>query len=347
MMVRFAITDHLLEKYSSLIDKNSSEPYAKFYQTLADIFFKINDELEIETSHFIAKDKFPRVRFCPEKIVTETKQQILFFYNPLYHTSQNAFYRGDIRARKITLLYLVNGEEIRVRAANFHGKVKSAMIKFCTQIGITKEDVRVSDHQHLTYDLFAKDKGVDTTQVHKFRSMTNRYLPDAQSLPENTNALTHVMVDFPINRRVRSLVNIDVNATDRYSELYNLIADTFISAAKDKDLLNGAVIANDLVPIVRSAKDENVVTSGEMIMLGYNPRHTAGSFTCKWDSNKLVNTVQLIIVASDHDRTSHGYGKFINQVEQALRTFSQQLGVVKDKEQILVRLHQHIGFYPD
>jgi len=347
MMAKFVLTDQLIEKYKSLIDMNVSEPYAKLYQTLATIFFKINDNLEIETSQFIANNKFTRVRFSPEKMVSQTKQQILFCYNPKYHTSQNIFFDGDIKAKKITLLYLVNGDEIRDQAAKFHGKVKQAITKFRDELGIKKQDIRVSDHQHLTYDLFAKDKGVEGTNVHKFRSMTNRYLPDNISIPENTDSLTHVMVDLHINRRIRSLVKINEDEPGCYNELYSLIADAFINSAKNQNLLNGAVIANDLMPIVRSAKDENVIATEELLMLGYNPSHSSGGYTCKWDSNKLVDTVKLIFVASDQDVTSHGYGKFVNQTELALRAFAKQLDFINNKEEMLVRLHQHIGFYPE
>jgi hypothetical protein len=82
-------------------------------------------------------------------------------------------------------------------------------------------------------------------------------------------------------------------------------------------------------------------------MLGYNPSHSSCGYTCKWDSNKLVDTIQLIFVASDQNKNSHGYGKFVNQIEQALRSFSKELGFINEKEEMLIRLHQHIGFNLD
>ena len=347
LMAKFVLTDQLIEKYASLIDTDVSEPYAKFYQELAQIFFKINDDLEIESSQFIANDKFARVRFSPEKLVSQTEQQLLFLYNPEYHTSQNIFFDGDIKAKKITLLYLANGDEIRVQSAKFHQRVKQAITQFSEEVGLNKEEVRINDHQHITYDLFAKNKGVEGSQVHKFRSMTNRYLADEQSLPNNTSALTYAVVDFPINRRVRSLVKTNDSELGCYNELYNLIADAFITAAKDQNLFNGAVIANGLVPIVRNGDDENVIANGELLMLGYNPVHSSCGYTCKWDSNKLVDNIQLVFVASAQNKSSHGYGKFVNQIEQSLRSFAQRLDLVNNKEEMLVRLHQHIGFYLD
>lgn len=344
LMVKFPLTDQLLDKYSDLIDEDVKEPYTKFYQALADSFFKINEELDIDSSQFIANDKFVRVRFSPEKLTTQTKQQVLFLYNPEFHTSQNSFFRGDIKAKKITLIFLANGTEVRIHSAKFHHKVKQVVSKFTDQIGVNKTDVRICDHQHLTYDLFAKQKGVEGSQVHKFRSITNRYLADDQDIPKDTDALTYAVVNLPLNRRIRSLATSEPG---NYSELYTLIADAFISSAKNQNLYKGAVVANGLVPIVRSGEDENVIACGELLMLGSNPAQTSCGYICKWDSNKLVDSVQLIFVACDKDKTSNGYGKFVNQIELALRGFAQQLDFVYDKEEMTVRLHQHIGFYLD
>lgn len=345
LMAKFPLSDELLTQYQSLIDIESDTPYEKLYQALADKFFAINDKLALESCQFIANDKFARVRFSPEKLTAQTKQQVLFLYNPKYHTSRNSFFNGANKAKKISLLFLASGEDIRGQSAKFHQLVTKALTEFAKQTAISLEQIRVSDHQHLTYDLFAKNKGVEGSQSHKFRPIVERYLADKQALPTSPNALTYAVVDFPINQRIRAMADIDDNPQERYNPLYNLIADAFISSAKKFNLNNGAVIANGLVPIVRSAKDENVVTAGELLMLGYNPEHTSCGYTCKWNSAKLVDTVQLIFVASEQDKTSHGYGKFVNEIEQALRSFAQRLAVSSDTEEMIVRLHQHIGFY--
>lgn len=345
LMAKFPLTNKFIEKHSDLIDEKSTEPYAKFYQVLADKLFKINDELGIESSLFIANDKFARVRFSPEKLTTQTKQQVLSLYNPEYHTSHSTFFKGNLKARQIKLLFLANGKEIRFNAAKFNQKVGGAISRFMSETGLSKEYLRISDHQHLSYDLFAKNKGVEGTQAHKFRSMNSRYLAQETNLPENIDALTYAIIDFPLNRRVRALVTSEDNEPSCHNELYNLIADAFISSAKKQNLYSGAVIANGLVPIVRKCEDENVITNGELLMLGFNPTHTNCGYTCKWESDKLVNTVQLIFVACDKDKTPNGYGKFVNQIEKALRDFAQRLDFINDKEEMLVRFHQHIAFY--
>ena len=347
LMAKIPLTDELLASFDHLIDKGSDAPYEKLYQYLAETFFNVNDKFAIESTQFVANDKFPRVRYSPEKLTAQTKQQVLYLYNAKFHTSRNAFYNGQNKAKKITLIFLPNGDDIRVNSAQFHQQVKNAITEFAKQTKMPLASIRVCDHQHLTYDLFAKHKGIEGSQAHKFRPMTDRYLADKIQLPEVTDALTYAVIDLPINSRIRSLVKVDDKHSEKYIELYNLIADAFISSAKHHNLHNGAVVANGLVPIVRRGEDENVITNGELLMLGYNPKHTSGGYTCKWDANKLVDTVQLIFVASEQNKTSHGYGKFVNQIEQALNSFTQKLDFVNDKEELMIRLHQHIGFYLD
>jgi hypothetical protein len=345
LLAKFEITDELLENFAETIDENSEKPYEAFYQKLSSLFFKINNDLDLDSGLFVANDKFTRVRYSPEKITSQTDQQILFLYNSQYHTNQSAHFDGKKRAKKINLVYLVNGEEVRLNAAKFHNKVKQAITLFTEQTKLDKKDIRVCDHQHLTYDLFAKSKGVTGTQTHKLRSMTNRYLADEITLPEATDALTYAIVDIPVNKRIKQLVEIDEATTEPYHSLYNVVADAFTNAAKKQNLNNGAVIANGLIPIVRRSDDGIVVANGELQMLGYNPKKSSGGYNCKWDAAKLVDTIQLVFVASDQNRTSHGYGKFLNQIESARHAMAEQLSYVNDKEEMLVRFHQHIGFY--
>jgi hypothetical protein len=345
LMAKIPLTDKLITQFKPFIELNSKTPFEKLYQHLSDKFFAINDVFSLESAHFIANDKFSRVRYSPEKMTAQTKQQVLFLYNPKYHTSRNTFFNGAEKAKKITLIFLANGEDIRVLSAEFHQRVIKVLTAFSHDTDIPLNQIRVSDHQHLTYDLFAKNKGIEGSQAHKFRPLADRYIADNHTLPEQTRALTYAVVDFPMNRRIRDLVSNDVNSKERYNPLYNLIADAFIGAAKNQNLNNGAVIANGLVPIVRSGENGSAVIEGELLMLSYNTKLTNSGYICKWDSAKLVDSVQLIFFATEQDKTSHGYGKFVNHIEQALHAFAERVNVVADKEEIIVRLHQHVGFY--
>lgn len=345
LLAKFAITDSLIERISGPVDHNSEQPFLAFYKKLSELFFKINEELDIESGQFVANDKFTRIRFSPEKITAQTEQQILFLYNSRYHFSQKSYFDATKQASKIHLVFLSNGDEIRHNSAIFHQKVVKAITKFTEQSGMETEEVRICDHQHLTYDLFAKDKGIQGNQVHKLRSISNRYAPDEISIPANTDELTYAIVDMPINRRLSKLVKLDHSEGENYNPLYNYIADAFMSAAKKHNLNNGALIANGLVPIVRRSDDEATVAKGELMMIGYNPKSANSGYICKWAAEELVDSVHFVFVASEQDKTSHGYGKFLNQIESVLHSIAQKLKYNNDKEELIVRFHQHIGFF--
>lgn len=344
LLAKFKVTDELITKISGKIDESSENPYQDFYEQLSKLFFKVCNEHGLESAKLVGNDKFSRVRYSPERLTAQTKEQILFLYNPKYHTSHSAYFRAERRAKKITLVFLTNQDDIRAEAPLFHKKVKAAIAQFSEQVGLEKNSIRVCDHQHLTYDLFAKNKGVVGTQTHKLRPIPVRYSASDVEVTDKADALTYVTVDLPINRRIQSLVEVDESSNEAYNGLYNLIADSFMNAAKKHNINTGAFIANGLIPFVRNSEDEIVTVNGELQKLGYNPAHTSGGYTCKWSANKLVDTAQLIFVASDIHQTKTGFGKFLNQVEQSLRTMAENLEYINDKEELKVRFHQHVGF---
>ncbi|MEW6990152.1 DUF3083 family protein [Colwelliaceae bacterium 6441] len=344
LLAKFTLTDEFINQFSGSIDEKSATPYQDFYQRLSTLFFTICNEVNIESCHFVGNDKFTRVRYSPEKLTAQTEQQIVFLYNPLYHVNQNSYFDGSKKARKISLVFLTNSEDIRADAAKFHQKVAQALTRFAQQTALAKDSIRVCDHQHLTYDLFAKDKGITGTQTHKLRTINVRYKASNVELPATADSLSYVTVELPINKRIKQLAAIDESSPEPYNGLYNLIADAFIHSAKKHELNNGAVIANGLVPFVRTSDDDIVVTNGELQKLGFNPEHTTCGYTCKWSADKLVDSAQLIFIASNKNQTSHGHGKFLSQVEKALRSMAEKLEYINDKEELKVRFHQHIAY---
>lgn len=344
LLAKFTLTDELINNIAGEIDTQSAQPYQVFYQKLSALFFDICNELQIDSCHFVGNDKFTRVRYSPEKITAQTDEQIVFLYNPRYHTSQNAFFDGAKKARKISLVFLTNSDDIRADAPALYQKVTKAIQEFSNKTGLAKNSIRVCDHQHLTYDLFAKEKGETGTQTHKLRPISVRYKAANVDIAPLANALTYVTVELPISKRIRQLVDIDTNSDKPYNSLYNYIADAFISASKHYDLNNGAVIANGLVPFVRTSDDDIVVANGELQKLGYNPEDETYGYTCKWSADKLVDSAQLIFIASNKNQTNIGHGKFLSQVEKSLRAMAEKLDYITDKEELKVRFHQHIGF---
>ena len=344
IMVKFPLTESLVAKYQHDIDKASEQPYEGLYQALSEAFFDINHQYDIESGQFIASDKYSRVRFSPERLTVETEQQILFLYNPRNHYGQNSYVDNSKLAKHITLLFLANGDDVRKDAANFHSRVTQVVNAYSKFLGEDTVDARIRDHQHLTYDLFAKDKGVSGTLPHKFRTIKNRYAADEIALPEQRDVLTYVVADIPVNRRIKQLASTDKTSSEPFMPLYRLVEDAVVNAAKQYRLTDGAVLANGLFPFVRRTPQVSTKVDGEIIKLGFNPFEPANEFQFIYDGSKLVDSIRVIFVATKADKTSHGYGKFLNQVELALKAAAARLDYVNEKEELVIRVHQHLGY---
>jgi hypothetical protein len=362
ILAEFTISDDLIKRFSpkasaakitSATANNSLENYCEFYQNLAKVLFDLSDTFEVENCLFIANDKLTRVRFNQEMHQWQTNQQILFYYNPESHQLKKSFFDANKRAKKISLLFLTTGIEIRENAAKFHAKISRLVIAFANKTTIDVSDIRLRDHQHITYDLFTKnklDKNKPTsddnpiTQAHKLRPIIDRYASQQVTLPEFHSAMTYAIINLPISNRLLNMVDIDPNSADPYNPLYTYLTDTFTQSAKRYNLNNGALIANGLVPIIRYSIHEITSRQGELQMLGYNPEQNPCGIISKWDASELVDNVQLVFVATDKNQTEHGFGSFLNQIEQAIKLMTTELEIEPHKEEIIVRFHQHVAY---
>ena len=126
----------------------------------------------------------------------QTSQQILFYYDPQSHELQNSFFDASIRAKKITLLFLASGDDIRINAALFHQKVTGLLANFIEQIKLPTKAIRLRDHQHLTYDLFAKNKGCLGTQAHKLRPIYDRYKSQDVVISAECSAISYAVINL-------------------------------------------------------------------------------------------------------------------------------------------------------
>ena len=344
ILAEFPLTDKLLGQLPNHTDSDNGATYYLCYQSLANKLFTLSNKYNITNSLLIANDKLVRVRFGQEMHQWQTKQQIIFYYDPQQHVLQNSFFDPNIRAKKITLAFLASGTEIRVNAAKFHQTVKALLNEFSEQIGLSVTDIRIRDHQHLTYDLFAKNKNCKTSKAHKFRPIIQRYASQGLTLTEDIASITYAIIDLPFNHRISQLVDIDNTSEDPYNPLYTFLTDTFSLVAKRYNLNNGALIANDLVPIVRNSLHDLVSKVGELQMLGYNPKQSPCGIISRWNADKLVDNVQFIFVAHCQKSEEQNYAKFVNQIEQAMRLFATELEIPTDKEQLTLRFHQHVAY---
>ena len=340
LLAEFKITDDLLNQFSA--DTEQPASYFDFYQQLSNLFFNTTAMYEVENCQFIANDKLARVRFSHEMHQWQTNQQILFYYNPALHKLQKSFFDSTKRAEKISLLFLASGEDIRINAASFHAKIIQLLKHFIRQINVA--EVRLRDHQHLTYDLFAREKDKCDSVAHKLRPIAKRYASQHVNLPAENSAITYAVINIPVTNKVINLVDIDASAKDPYNPLYTLMTDAFSHAAQKYNLNNGAIIANGLIPIVRHSLHDSISTIGEIQMLGYNPQQTACGIISKWDATNLVDNIQLIFVAAKENIEESGFSHFLNQIEQATRLFATHLALDEQRDEVIVRFHQHIAY---
>ncbi|KGJ92238.1 DUF3083 family protein [Colwellia psychrerythraea] len=344
ILAEFRLTDELLQQLSGKYSDLKPQPYYDFYQQLATLFFELTEEVELDNCQFIANDKLARVRYSQEMHQWQTNQQILFYYDPMNHHLKKSFFDGNKRAKKICLLFLATGNDIRLNAASFHSRVSQVVQRFCQKIQLDKSDVRLRDHQHLTYDLFAKNKGCNTSQTHKLREINKRYASQEVQLPEFYSAMNYAVVTLNISNELLQQVEIDSHSQDPYNPLYTYLTDVFTMAAKRYNLNNGALIANGLVPIVRYSIHEIVSRVGELQMLGYNPEQSPCGIVSKWSAGELTDSVQLVFVATPENNSDHGFGRFLNQIEQAMQLMAVELEIEPTKEELMVRFHQHLAY---
>ena len=342
LLAEFKITDQLITQFAE--NSNAQSPYFEFYQKLSTEFFQTATSFEVENCQFIANDKLARVRFSHEMHQWQTNQQILFYYNPASHKLQKAFFDSNKRAKKITLLFLASGDDIRVNAASFHARITHLLTLFCQTINLSKNEIRLRDHQHLTYDLFTREKGKCGSVALKLRPLIKRYANQEVNLPIDNSAITYAVVNIPVTNSVINLVDIDIEAKDPYNPLYTLITDNFSKATKTYNLNNGALIANGLIPIVRHSLHDSISSIGEIQMLGYNPQQTTCGVISKWDAANLVDNIQLIFVAAKESLEESGFSQFLNQIEQASKLLAKGLAIDEKRDEVIVRFHQHIAY---
>ena len=327
------VTDALLAHYP---DHNTC------YQTLSHAIFNLAEQEELYNVHVITNDKLPVVRFHTEAYCFPTAEQIIFFYNPEYHEAQSLHSKDDYRARKIRIVFLATGEDIRINSANFHIKVQSFLTKLMPQLPEKDLTIKIRDHQHLSYDLFAKAKGSKESYGYKLRSISDRYKARKCPLPEGHGSLCYVTVKLPLSRKLKQAILPE--HTNDFTPLYQKLEDTFIQATSAKQLKQIAMVANGLTPLVRNSKYEQVEGTDEVQMLGFDPNVEEQQFIRHWDGNHLVETVNFTIAAGVKDCKDGGLGRFLNRVEDALKSLTSELGLDKSREELIVRFHQHISY---
>ena len=342
VIAEMPLTNDLIRLMGEKVDVSLAQPYQKFYQKLAKLAFDVVEECGIDHANFIANSRLVRVRHSDEQQVIHTDKQSYFFYSPNHNSSFKGYFDGGHRSNKVKFLFLATGESLRSNAAKFHEKVAKAVTIISERIGIEAGSLKVRDHQHITYDIFANEKGNKESMAHTFREIATRYKQQDVEVDEGSTAVTYAVVSMPMTRRLLKDIEIDYEADKPFELLYNKISKAFTESIEKHHLNNVAMIANGLSPIVRFDEAASTVLNGDIISLGYNPHNEGRNISCQWEGDKLVDTIRLVFFATDSDETHKTYGKFVNQVTQAINTMADALNWKKDTDNMLLRMNQQL-----
>ena len=342
ILAELPLTDRLLNLVVGDIDLNASRPYQKFYQKLAHTAFEIIEKHGLAHANFVANNRLVRVRYSDEQQVLHTEQQSFFFYSPKHNSSFKGYFDGALRARKVKLLFLAKGDELRLNSATFHQKVALAVNEIIETVGLDKGEVKLRDHQHLTFDVFAQEKGHKETVTHSFKDIATRYQQQGFVLEPEHTSINYAIVSVPMARRLLKGADIDYNSDEPFVELYRKIEQSFARAADENQVKHSAMIANGLSPFVRYDEQAQSLVQGELISLGFNPKTAQGSFISHWQGDKLTDTVRFVFFADSKDEAHHTYGKFANQVLDTIKDFASQMNWKTEQDGIIMRMHQHI-----
>jgi len=342
IIAEMPLTDKLLELVVGQVDLTSQQPYQNFYQKLAKLAFDVVEECNIDHANFVANNRLVRVRNSDEQQVLHTDKQSFFFYSPKQNSTFKGYFDGAIRSNKVKFLFLATGENLRENAASFHQKILAAVSLISQRIGLEPKELKVRDHQHLTYDIFAREKGSKESKSHTFRDIPTRYLQQDVVVKGDYNAVTYAVVSVPMTRRLLKGTEINYDLSKPFELLYTKISQAFTQANKKCHLSHVAMIANGLSPIVRFDENASTIINGDIISLGYNPRHESRDISCQWQGEKLVDTIRLVFFATDFDETHKTYGKFVNQVTQAVNVIADELNWQKDRDYMLMRFNQQL-----
>lgn len=346
LLVDIPLSDELIARMQPA--NSDSDNLSAFYYNLSELFFSACDTFELKNSAFIANDKLPKVHFNSEEYQVESAQRIVFFYDPALHTVRQAYFHGKQRAKKIKLLFLTSGEDVRLNSPRFNAQVCQVLKVFSEKIDLDSNSIRIRDHQHLTYDLFAKYKGCQRSQGHKLRAIPVRYASQQLELPEAITEISYAVVTLPLNEQLKKSACFDFSSDQPFTPLYELINEKLKVAAKQFNVCSAAVIANGLIPIVRQLnndEDQEAITRvGEIQKLTYNSENPQQDFALSCDGNALANEVYIVMAASKENFANQGYAKFLQQVENTLTALANELNIDRKNDEIVIRMHQHISF---
>lgn len=328
----------------SQLTQQLTDDYGLFYQILSQQFFELCEAHGLHNTHVIANQKLARVRFNEEQQIIETAEQLLFFYNPGYHTGHHSFVEKSQLAEKIDFLILSTGENVRENAHYFHQQTIELLNDLAKRFAIPLSEFKIKDHQHLTYDIYAPERGDRQTKTHGLRDLSFRYQQQSLELPIDFNRQTYAIANLPMTLRLSKTVEYETNSEPCYGRLYQRIADEFDAIAKKYELSKVAFLANGKAPIVRLANDNNVLLGKELNYLYFDLQKESSSMLGAWQNDELTDTLYLVFCADEVALYRNSYAKFVNQLTLAVKELCLTLGYEPQKDVVMLRFFQHLSY---
>ena len=342
LLIEFDLSEDIIAQLMSTNGLNTVA-LSSFYLDFKQNFFKFCKLNGIDNAMFVAKDKLVRVRFGEESQVIETAEQLIVFYDPTRHKGYKACYDKGQLASKLVLAVFATGEDIREQAVNLHQRTTQMVKEFAQAVGQDASLFKIRDHQHLTYELYAAEKGDKKTQTHGLRFVPTRYNQQSLILPQDTKHHGYVVVNVPIPMHLIDQAERNIALEQPYEALYKSIARTLTDVADEQDVYKLAVIANGRQPIVRTNQNEQIQVSDELVYLAFGEDEEQ-EYLADWDPSDLVDTLSLVFKPTEADTQNYSFGRYMTKLNSVLKQMCHMMGVEPERDNVMVRFHQNTQY---
>lgn len=342
LLVEFELSELIIAQLMTAkgIDQHA---LASFYLEFKQNFFNSCKANGINNAMFVAKDKLVRLRFGEESQVIETSEQLIVFYDPKRHQGFKACYDKEQLVSKLVLAVFATGEDIREQAVLLHQKATQMVAELAQAVGQSADLFKVRDHQHITYELFAAEKGDKKTTTHGLRFVPNRYQQQSLILPDDTKHNGYVVANLPIPMHLIEQAESNISVEQPYHVLYKSIIRTLTDVADEQDVNKLAVMANGLQPIVRSNQNEQIQISDELVYLAFGEDEDQ-EYIADWNATNLVDSVSLVFKPTTTDVQQNSFGRYLSKLNQVLRLMAKVMGINPEIEDVMVRFHQNTQY---
>lgn len=342
LLVEFDLSEQIIAQLMSVKGLDQTA-LAGFYLDFKQHFFQFCKLNGIDNAMFVAKDKLVRVRFGEESQLIETAEQLIVFYDPKRHKGYKASYDKAQLVSKIVLAVFATGDEIRQQAVNLHRKTKQMIKELAQALGQDCDLFKVRDHQHITYELYAAEKGDKKTQTHGLRFVPTRYNQQSLNLPENTKHHGYVVANVPIPMHLIEQAERNISVEQPYQALYKSIARTLTDVAAEHEINKLAVMANGRQAIVRTNQNEQIQVSDELVYLAFGEDEDQ-EYLADWNPTNLVDTVSLVFKPTLAETLDQSFGRYMTKLNQVLKQMCQVMGIEAERENVMVRFHQNTQY---